>query len=146
MHQNSGIRARVVAIVAALFAPAFAQSNICGTNATLGRQVMSVLNLTWPGLEAVAAAEKAGDLNTACEALADYYRAANTTWWHRVPPVTPGKGMVGGQTDAMVLHDIFYLAGVDTSAKVPRNADGGLDWLDKGPRDDVGACKRPSLT
>ena len=30
--------------------------NVCGLNATLGNSVMSVLNFTYPGLEAVAAA------------------------------------------------------------------------------------------
>ena len=36
-----------------------------------------------------------------------------------------------------MFNDTFYLAGVDITAKVPRNADGGIDWLDKGPRNDV---------
>ena len=29
------------------------------------------------------------------------------------------------------------MAGVTTTGKIPRNADGGLDWLYRGPRDDV---------
>jgi hypothetical protein len=37
----------------------------------------------------------------------------------------------------LVEHDFFYLAGVDLGAVVPRNSDGGIDWLDKGPRTDV---------
>jgi hypothetical protein len=112
-------------------------ANICGSNATIGTTVIAALNLSYPGLEAVQGFAKQGDLNSACEALAEYYRSANTSWWNRVPPVTPGNGTVGGQTDAMVFHDIFYLAGVDISAQVPRNAAGGLDWLDKGPRNDA---------
>lgn len=134
---------RVVQVFQMLAATALATPNICGMNSTLGQQVMSVLNLTWPGLEAVSEAFKVGDLNTACEALATYYKTSNTTSWRRLPPVQPGNKMVGGATDAMVLHDVFYLAGVDISAKVPRNADGGLNWTYKGPRNDVGKSKLP---
>ena len=89
------------AISAVLFAAAAASaaaaesSNICGTNATLGRHVMAVLNLTFPGLEAVAAAEAAGDLGAACEALAAYYSQSNTSSWLRIAPVPPGSGRVG---------------------------------------------------
>jgi len=97
------------------------------------------MNLSYPGLEAVAAAASVGDLNTACETLAEYYRNSNTSFWLRLPPVTPGSGRVGkgSLVDNAVDYDIYYMAGVTTSAKIPRNADGGLDWLNKGPRDDV---------
>jgi len=113
--------------------------NICGANKTIGLAVLDALNLTFPGLEAVAAAGAAGDLDGACEALAAYYRDGNTSAWLRIPAVAPGTGRVGpsSNVDQVVDHDIFYLGGVTTTAKVPRNADGGLDWLDKGPRNDV---------
>lgn len=96
----------------------------------------SSLNLSFPGLAAVASAAERGDLDAACEELATYYATSNTSWWLRHAPVKPGTGMVGGVTDAMVLHDVFYLAGVGATAHIPRNADGGLDWIDRGPRDD----------
>lgn len=129
-------RARAT-LFAAAAAAAAAAANICGSNATIGAAVVAALNLTYPGLEAVAAAASRGDLGGACDALAAYYAASNTTWWQRVPPVTPGSGMAGGAVDAIVLNDTFYLSGVTTRARVPRNADGGLDWLNKGPRVDV---------
>lgn len=112
-------------------------ANICGMNATLAAHVLSVLNLTAPALAPVAAAAARGDHDAACEALAAYYATSGTASWFR-PASTPAPSsrVVGGATDAMVMHDIFYLAGVTTSAKIPRNADGGLDWTDRGPRND----------
>jgi hypothetical protein len=117
-------------------APAALAVNICGLNRTLGLAVMNVLNLSYPGLEAVSAAEARGDLDAACEALAAYYATSNTSYWLRVPPVTPGTGRVGNgsEVDNAVDYDIYYMAGVTETGKIPRNADGGLDWLYKGPR------------
>ena len=118
-------------------APEASAANVCGTNATLGAAVVASLNLTFPGLNAVAAAAARGDLDAACEALSDYYKTSNTSSWLRIPPVTPGNKLAGGIVDEMVFNDTFFLAGVSITAKVPRNADGGIDWLDKGPRNDV---------
>lgn len=114
-------------------------ANICGANRTLGLSVMSVLNLTYPGLESVAAFNAAGDLDSACEALASYYQTSNTSSWLRRGAVKPGTGRVGNGSlvDNAVNFDIYFLAGVQTTGKIPRNADGGLDWLYKGPRNDV---------
>ena len=111
-------------------------ANICGTNKTLGENVLAVLNLTYPGLELVAAAAAAGDLGGACEALSDYYKGSNTSYWLRHGPVAPGSSLAGGVADAIVFNDTFYLAGVGVTARIPRNADGGLDWVNKGPRND----------
>ena len=121
-----------------LWATAAAPSaNICASNSTIGTSILTVLNLTFPGLEAVAAAAARGDAGGACEALAAYYASSNTSaWLRRPPPPPPSSRMAGGAVDAMVLHDVFYLAGVGATARVPRNADGGLDWLYRGPRDD----------
>lgn len=130
-------RLRAPVALAALASAAAAATNICGTNATIGGAVVASLNMSYPGLEAVAAAAAAGDLNTACEELAVYYRNSNTSWWLRLPPVTPGTGLAGGAADLIVFNDTFYFSGVTTQAKVPRNADGGLNWLDKGPLNDV---------
>ena len=102
---------------------------------------MAAVNLSYPGLEAVAAAATRGDLDSACEALAAYYAAANTSYWLRVGPVAPGTGRVGkgSLVDDVVDKDYYYMAGVDTWGVIPRNADGGLDWTNKGPRNDPGA-------
>jgi hypothetical protein len=112
--------------------------NICGENRTLGQAVLSVMNLSYPGLEQVAKAESAGDLDGACEALAAYYQDSNTSFWLRIPPVPPGTGRVGkgSEVDNAVDYDIYYMGGVDTTGKIPRNPDGGLDWVNKGPNDD----------
>lgn len=93
--------------LAALVAGASAASNICGTNITIGMSVAASLNLTYPGLEKVAAAVKSGDFNGACEELATYYATSNTSWWLRVPPVTPGTGLAGGVVDEMVRAGAF---------------------------------------
>ena len=42
----------------------------------------------------------------------------------------------GGSADQMLDHDIFTLSGVKQVAKIPRNADGGIDWYYKGPKSD----------
>jgi hypothetical protein len=46
-----------------------APPNLCARNATLGDVVLTSLNLTYPGLEAVARAYGQGDYGTACDAL-----------------------------------------------------------------------------
>ena len=116
-------------------------ANICSQNRVIGQQVMAAVNLSYPGLEAVAAAQRSGDLDAACEALATYYTVANTSSWLRMAAVTPGTGRVGNnsEVDNAVDRDYYYLAGVDTGAVIPRNADGGFDWLFRGPRNDPGA-------
>jgi hypothetical protein len=109
-----------------------AEANICGTNVTVGAAVMDALNLSWPGLEPVAAAAAAGDLTTACAALAVYFNQTATTgaWLRWQPPKGfnyNGTARAGGLADN-VLQDIYYLSGVDTTARIPRSPDGGLDW------------------
>ena len=127
-----------------------APTNICGQNATVGGWVVSAFNLSYPGLEAVAAAAHKGDLNTACELIAEYYKTSDSGSWLRVPAPPPSSKRAGGLPDE-ALDDVFYLSGVDLKTKVPRNADGGLDWYYKGPRDDPECmnckpvCRRPAL-
>ena len=114
-------------------APA-ASANVC-ENATLGAAVLSVVNLTYPGLAAVAAAAAAGDLPAACDALSAYYAASNTSAWLRRPQPAPSSRRVGGPTDDVVFKDVYAEGGLG-SGRVPRNADGGLDWQFRGPRND----------
>ena len=114
------------------FPPITNITNICGENSTIGTMIINAVNLSYPGLEQVAQYANQNDYNAACEALANYYQYSNTTYWLRIPPVTPGNQTAGGIVDEMVFHDIFYLAGVATTQFVPRNADGGLNWTYKG--------------
>ena len=115
----------------------YAQLNICGQNRTLGLHVVASLNLSFPGLESVSSAVAHGDLNAACEALAFYYQNSNSSYWLRHGPITPGTNLAGGEADAIVFNDTFNLRGVTLTTRIPRNSDGGLNWLDKGPRNDV---------
>lgn len=114
-----------------------AEPNICATNSTLGTAVLAAVNLSYPGLEAAAAAAAKGDRGAACQAIADYYRHGNSTSWHRIGPVTPGARMMGGDVDAMVLNDSYCCfpspAGPVT---IPRTANGGLNWTWWGPDHD----------
>jgi len=121
-------------LVAAVAAPAPA-ANICGANATLGAHVIASVNLSFPGLEFVAGNASAGDLDAACEALAAYYAAANSSAWLRRPLPPPSARRVGGAVDDAVFEDVYDEGGLG-SGRVPRNADGGLDWLCRGPRND----------
>ena len=111
--------------------------NICATNRSIGQAVVAAVNLSWPGLGSVQSAVAAGDLGGACEALADYYREGNTSAWLRIPKSpAPSSRKAGGDADDLVEHDIFHLSGVGQVAKVPRNPDGGINWLDHGPKND----------
>eukprot|EP00048_Salpingoeca_helianthica_P017965 m.239961 g.239961 ORF g.239961 m.239961 type:complete len:694 (+) comp22943_c0_seq1:21-2102(+) len=110
--------------------------NICVHNASLAEQIIAAVNLTFPGLEQVAAAVRAKNLGLACEILAQYYQNCSSGSWLRVPAVPPSGKHAGGQADA-ALQDIFTLSGVGETAKIPRNADGGLDWHYTGPRHDI---------
>ena len=92
-------------------------------------------------------ADREGGGRTACrpvltarrrraQALARYYREGNTSAWLRIGAVAPGSAKAGGSADQMLDHDIFTLSGVKQVAKIPRNADGGIDWYYKGPKSD----------
>ena len=110
--------------------------NICARNITIGKSILGAMNLSYPGLEAVSSAASHRNYNLACEALVEYYKTSNSSSKLRRKIVTPGTKRIGGAIDAMVEHDIYALAGVDTTAKVPRLPDGGLDWTYKGPNND----------
>ncbi len=111
--------------------------NICATNRSIGQAVVAAVNLSWPGLGSVQSAVAAGDLGGACEALADYYQKGNSSAWLRISTSpAPSSRKAGGDADDLVEHDIFHLSGVGQVAKVPRNPDGGIDWLDHGPKND----------
>ena len=111
--------------------------NICGTNAFIGAAVIGAVNLSWPGLGAVKAAADANQLGAACAALAAYFRDGNSSRWLRLPASPhPSPRRAGGAADDLVNRDVFHLSGVGQVAKIPRNPDGGLDWLYKGPKTD----------
>ena len=131
------MRLRLISALLSAFAalPASSASNLCATNATLGAAVISVLNLTYPSLSEVAAAVARSDLGGACAALSEYYSSASTAAWLRRPLPPPSSRRVGGGVDAAVFRDVYDEGDLGTGT-VPRNADGGLDWLYRGSRDD----------
>lgn len=130
--------AAAVALSSALSSYAFSHDavNVCSKYPQVGQAVLNSVNLSWPGLEAVQRAAAQGLQGNACTSLAAYYATGRSSAWLRVPPVRPGIGKAGGEADDL-LNDIFKFGGVATVAKVPRNADGGLDWYNKGPNLDV---------
>ena len=94
------------------------------------------LNLSHPGLEAAKEAVASGDQTTACKAVAAYYSGAKTAAWlrHASPPA--GTAWAGGAVDEVALNDTYDFYG--EVGRVPRNADGGLNWYFRGPvHDDV---------
>ena len=54
--------------------------NICSHNSTFNAQILSAVNLSWPGLEPVRDATEPGE---ACHYLAAYYRRSNSPAWLR---------------------------------------------------------------
>ena len=114
-----------------------ASPNICASNATIGQAVIDAVNLSWPGLEAVKASAAGGDLGAACEGLATYYREGHSSSLLRLRKTpAPSTRRAGGNADDLLFHDRFHLGGVGQVAAIPRNADGGINWLYKGPKDD----------
>jgi hypothetical protein len=83
----------------------------------------------------VKAAVEAGDFTSACNGVANYYSSSTKVAWlrHIAPP--PGNKRVGGDVDTVMLNDSYNFYG--EVGRVPRNKDGGLDWYNTGPVDDV---------
>ena len=97
-----------------------------GPHSTITTLLFRSLNLSYPGLERARSALSGGNLSGACDAVAQYYADAATASWLRKPGPRPGRSLVGGNIDAIVFNDTFDFYG--EVGRVPRNADGGLDW------------------
>jgi len=96
------------------------------------RRLFSALDLEREGLEAVRAAVADEDWPRACSALLEYYRTGTSGAWLRASVPEAGTGR-DAAADA-ILSDTF--SEYTISAKVPRRADGGLDWAYNGPDGD----------
>jgi hypothetical protein len=79
-----------------------------------------------------------GNQTAACNAVAQYYADASTASWLRKAAPRPGTSRAGGGVDAVLLNDTYDFYG--EVGRVPRNADGGLDWLFTGPVNDDEFC------
>lgn len=88
----------------------------------------SKLNLSYPGLETVAAAWRGGDAAAACNLTRSYYINGNTSSWLRVATAPqPSSQRVGGSSDNMTFSDVFCFYSV--CHHQPRDKSGELDWL-----------------
>ena len=90
------------------------------------------LDLARPDLQAVKAAADAGDRPKACNALLKHYAESKMAAKLRVER-KPASDARDPEGDA-ILNDLYTLYGVQ--GKVPRRADGGLDWTCNGPSGD----------
>ena len=96
--------------------------------------LFSALNLSSPSLTAVAKLHRDGNLTAACNAVALHFTEASTASWLRLQAPTRGIARIGGEVDAIMLNDTYVFYG--EIGRVPREADGGLDWYCNGPVDD----------
>ena len=111
----------------------------CPASKLTTRLLIDGLNFSFPGLEAAKAAlhegTASGNFTATCNAVSAYYASSARASWLRRPAPLAGSGVVGGQTDDVRLRDTYDFYG--EVGKVPRNADGGLDWNCTGPVNDV---------
>ena len=112
-------------------------------NATIGAAVVRAVNLSWPGLELARDAAANGDLGAACQHISDFYKNSNSSARFRLRKTPkPGNGLAGGAVDQIVFNDTFSGFPSPTyPCKIPRNADGGLQWTTYGPDNDDGLHK-----
>jgi hypothetical protein len=95
-----------------------------------GSELMAALNLSYPGLEAVARALNLRDNETACKELAKYYRTSNSSYQLRHP--TLKKGDETYLSVANYRKDLYSFWG--KTYKVGRlSTTGGLEWNCSGP-------------
>lgn len=97
------------------------------------QDLLRSLDLSKPGLEQVNAAYSQGDAIKACEELLAYYRNGKSgSYLRRQHPATSSKRDSAAD---LILKDIFRF--YELSDRVPRTADGRLDWSHEGPDHDI---------
>ncbi len=95
--------------------------------------LLTKFDLNFPGFQRVREAVNRGDAVAACKELLNYYRAGETAQFLRKEQPSPSS-----QRDPAadsIVKDIFVF--YEAPAKVPRLADGHLDWRYRGPQDDI---------
>eukprot|EP00039_Didymoeca_costata_P022284 m.4202 g.4202 ORF g.4202 m.4202 type:complete len:684 (+) comp2922_c0_seq1:124-2175(+) len=119
-----------MALVVYVIVPVVFSQSSCPSPSRTTKLLMSQLNLSYPGLEAVNHAVKSGDEEGACSLLCQYYRDENNVPFWRRAPRPPGTGKVGGTADDALKdkYDFYGEVGV-----VPRYSNGSLDWHYEGP-------------
>lgn len=105
-------------------------ADVCAAYPDRMRGLLAALNLRRPGLAGVKAAADRGDLEIACAALLAYYQGRETVEWLSEDAARGDAGR-----GRAILDDTFTFQ--EVTGRVPRTADGRLDWACTGPRDDL---------
>jgi len=94
--------------------------------------LLSALNIDYPGLEHVKQSYQKQDLAGACTALLDYYKNSTNAPHLRMEQPSATQNTVSSAE--VILTDVFTVQNVE--GKVPLKEDGHRDWYYKGPNDD----------
>ncbi|MCC6681731.1 MAG: alginate lyase family protein [Phycisphaeraceae bacterium] len=99
-------------------------------------ELFAALDLDRPGLEKVRRAYQAGDLPAACRHLLDYYQTCDSGSWLRwTEPVTVNPDARHDPLADLVMQD--RIISQDRPGPLVRMPDGRMDWLDRGPVNDI---------
>ncbi|MFW6045108.1 MAG: alginate lyase family protein, partial [Planctomycetota bacterium] len=108
------------------------------------RGLLESLDLTREGMSDVRRALEDDDLESACRALLEYYRQADTVPWLREQQMDPGEGDISEsaleRAQQIVEEDIYR--GHGGTARIPRNDAGHPAWAYTGPERDQGFRSR----
>ncbi len=107
--------------------------DLCRLKPEIVQELFDRINLDYPGLEQVKQAVDNSDWPAACRALADYYRHSDTA--EKLGGDSTRPQSERGESADSILQDVFTFQSV--TGKQPRRDDGGLDWLNLGPRNDL---------
>jgi hypothetical protein len=103
---------------------------VCTAYPTQIKSIFLNLNLNYPGLEEVKNAIESNNIPLACRKLLDYYSKSS-----RIPKDLPKSFQLPETAADSVLQDIYTFQNV--TDKVPRLANGHLNWEYMGPEKDI---------
>lgn len=106
---------------------------ICDAYPQRMKNMLSTLDLHYPGLEHVKEYADQGQVIKACSALLDYYKGNNHAAYLRSGPI-PATGKTSSYGDS-ILQDVFLF--YELFDQVARDAEGHLDWTWDGPGNDI---------
>ncbi|MCF6332385.1 MAG: heparinase II/III family protein [Draconibacterium sp.] len=107
--------------------------DVCTAYPERMKTMLQTLNLDFPGLEKVKQSYQNNDIPQACKNLLEYYKNGNTAQYLRreQPPVSQKTTTLADS----IIQDIYTFQLV--TDKVPRLADGHLNWDYTGPEEDI---------
>ncbi len=106
--------------------------DVCRSHPGHMEALMDHLDLGYPGLEKVKAAEDRGNLVEACTHLLAYYQHGSTA--QHLRKELPEDSDVTVPSADTTLKDVFFVQNV--RGQVPYGSDGHRDWYYKGPNND----------